>query len=143
MHSKSQQMTLWYGYFGLLPFFTLAILLAFRVLRPDILRVAFDTYSAILLAFMAGIYWPLAMQGQGAASPMRLMRASVLLTLWGWFALLLPDIFRALAFLAGFGVLFGIDRYVLEDLWSSGYLVMRGHLTIGVIASQLLVAIMG
>jgi len=140
---KSQQLALSYGYFGLIPWLVLSILLAFRELEIGFLRVAYDAYSAITLAFMAGIYWSLALQSQGPACPARLMRTSILLALWAWFALSLPDAFRALAFMLGFCVLYGIDRYVLEDLWSAGYLAMRGRLTLVVVATQLLVALTG
>ena len=142
-HPKSQQLALWYGYFGLIPLLALSVLLVIPVMDSSLLRAAYDSYSAIILAFMAGIYWSLALQGQGPACPARLMRASILLALWGWFALALPEVFRAMAFMLGFCVLYGIDRYVLEDLWSTAYLTMRGRLTLVVIATQVVVAVAG
>ncbi|OZG74471.1 hypothetical protein BTA51_05550 [Hahella sp. CCB-MM4] len=139
--SKIQKLSLWYGYFGLVPFVALSLVIAAGMFNSGEVRWLYDSYSALVLSFMAGIYWPMALKEHGPACPARLMRASILISLWAWFTLMLPPICRPLAFSAGFAVLFGIDRFVLEDLWSWDYLKMRLHLTIVVVASQFLVAL--
>ncbi|WP_026180433.1 DUF3429 domain-containing protein [Hahella ganghwensis] len=139
-YSKVQKLSLWYGYFGLIPFVGLSLVIAIGIFNTGQVRWLYDSYSALVLSFMAGVYWPMAMKEHGPACPARLMRASILMSLWAWFTLMIPEVCRPVAFSAGFAVLFGIDRFVLEDLWPWDYLKMRMHLTVVVIASQILVA---
>lgn len=139
----------WYGYLGLLPFIVLS---AFSLVEPGlgragdpsapatvgplVWRQAYDTYSAVILAFMAGIYWPLCLRGDSPAHGERLMSIAILIALLAWFALFLPPGLRALLFAGSFALLYLIDRFVLEDYWSAGYLQMRGHLTAVVVVTQ-------
>jgi len=138
-----QHTAMWYGYSGLIPFIALALLIITNVFSDNVCRVMFDHYSAIILSFMAGVYWPLAMREEGPVNPKRLMIASIGLALWGWMALMLPETLRALAFAAGFFFLFGIDRWVLDVIWSNLYLTMRSHLTAVVVSCQIVVALFG
>lgn len=139
----TQDLARWFGYSGLIPFILLTLLIVSGFSFADLARTLFDGYSAVILSFMAGIYWPVAIKEEGPANPRRLMSASICLALWSWLALLLPETAKALAFAVGFIFLYGIDRYVLGDIWTNMYLQMRSHLTIVVVGCQLSVAILG
>ena len=139
--NNTQRLARWYGYFGLIPFVLLTLVVVSGFSFADSARVIFDQYSAVILAFMAGIYWPIALREEGPVNPKRLMVASIGLALWSWVILVFPETFRALAFALGFLFLFGIDRWVLDVIWSNIYLAMRFHLTMVVITCQLLVAV--
>ncbi len=133
----------WYGYLGLLPFITLSALSLTTPGQESLWRSAFDSYSAVILAFMAGVYWPLSVRGDTTAHDIRLMSIAIGVALLGWFALALPDPFRPLCFSAGFLLLYLIDRFVITDYWPPEYLLMRGHLTLVVVTSQLLLVVGG
>lgn len=132
-----------YGYSGLIPFVGLSLWIATGIAQVELSRLLFDVYSAVILAFMAGIYWPLSLREEVPSCPSRLMSASIFLALLAWLALILPEIARALLLANGYALLYAIDRFVLSDIWSSSYLRMRAHLTAVVIASQLIVAVSG
>lgn len=140
---NTQDLAQWFGYSGLIPFVLLTLLIISGFGFADLARTLFNGYSAITLSFMAGIYWPVAIKEEGPANPRRLMSASICLALWSWLALLLPEPAKALAFAVGFIFLYGIDRYVLGDIWTNMYLLMRSHLTIVVVGCQLCVAVLG
>ncbi len=141
--TKIETLAQWYGYAGLMPFILLALVIVSGAGLTEPARVLFDAYSAIILSFMAGIYWPIALREEGPASPVRILSACVSLALWGWFALMFPEMLRAASFVVAFIILYGIDRYVLEDRWTTTYLRMRMHLTAVVVASQFLVMLLG
>jgi len=141
--NNTQRLAQWFGYLGLVPFVILALLIISGFSHVASVRPAFDQYSAVILAFMAGVYWPIALREEGPVNPRRLMVASICLALWSWLVLMLPETLRALAFAFGFLFLFGVDRWVLDVIWSNLYLKMRFHLTMVVVTCQLFVALFG
>jgi hypothetical protein len=140
---STHELAQWFGYSGLIPFVILTLVIMSGMGYADPARLLFDWYSAVILAFMAGVYWPLAIREEGPVNPKRLMSASIIIALWSWFALILPETGRAVAFAVGYIFLYGVDSYVLDDLWTTLYLLMRSHLTLVVVACQLAVALFG
>ena len=92
---------LWLGLAGALPFLALAaaLFLAAPDLRPVALQ-AIAAYGAVILSFLGGIHWGLALQA-GRPSWSRLGPA-VLPSLLGWAALLLAPVPGLLLLAAGF-----------------------------------------
>lgn len=128
-----------YGYVGCLPFVLLALVGTLVDGAPTFWRVAFDTYSAVILSFMAGVCWSVSLRPDSPVDTARLMAGCITLSLLAWVALALPPSLRTLAFITGFALLYGIDRFVLVDVWSPRYVQIRGHLTMMVLLSQGLV----
>lgn len=75
----------WLGYAGLIPFIGLTL---GKELSP-LTAVAFSTYSAIILSFLGGIHWGVALSKPQWSNPTRLCLC-MLPSLLGWMALLLP-----------------------------------------------------
>lgn len=128
------------GYAGLLPFlaFTLGGLL--DVYGDHAIRL-FVIYSALILSFLGGVHWGVAMQSEG--SPSRALKWSMV-----------PSIIGILLFFAGVWVspltmltvvalthLFWLNfekRHLAEQLW---YLELRNRLTFTVVALHVILII--
>lgn len=125
------------GFAGLVPFAaaSLAAMLP-GTLAPDLALRALLAYGAVILSFLGGIRWGLAMaEGDAGALPARL-GFSVLPSLLGWSALLLP-VAPGLALLAtGFAVMLWADRRVASaPAW---YPRLRLPLSLGAMGALLL-----
>jgi len=70
-------------------------------------------YAAIILSFLGGIYWGLALTREAG----RWFWISVLPSLWGWGALLLPHAIMPFVLAAGFVLTFAIDRAAARAGW--------------------------
>lgn len=130
-----------YGYMGLLPFALLCALSLGQPGNDGIWREAYDHYSAVILAFMGGIYWPICLRPGLPVNPGRLAGVSMVLALGAWLLLLLPPGLRELGFALLFCLIYLIDRFVLADYWPAAYLLMRGHLTAVVVFTQCLLLV--
>ena len=109
------------GYAGLIPF----VGLAFQF--EDTASVsAFMSYSAVILSFLGGIHWGVAMRDNTFASDARLA-ICMLPSLFAWLALLLPIELGLWVGLAAFLVWWAWDRTQIED---EGYRRLRTHLTV-------------
>ena len=126
----------WYGYLGLLPFLLLSSFTFVDVNHATLWRDAYISYSAVILAFMAGVYWPLGLRHDAPAHGHRLMAIAIAGALVAWIAVVLPPLLSALSFSSAFLLMFMIDRFVLADYWPSAYLQMRAHLTGVVVLTQ-------
>lgn len=128
------------GYAGLLPFlaFTLGGLL--DVYADHAIRL-FVIYSALILSFLGGVHWGLAMQGDG--SPTRALKWSMLPSIIGiilFFAGVWVSPLTMLTVLA-FTHLFWLNfekRHFSEQLW---YLELRNRLTFTVVALHVILII--
>lgn len=125
-----------YGYVGTLPFVLLALIGLLADGEPLLWRSAFDTYSALILSFMAGVCWSVCLRSDTPVDVSRLMAGCITVTLVAWIALAFPPALRALTYLVGFGVLYGIDRFVLGDVWPLRYVQIRRNLTLIVVTTQ-------
>ena len=80
----------WLGHLGLLPF-VLGALLVWLGLDPELhlfVAMALSAYAALILSFLGGIHWGLAMRH--SAPPAGLLLWGVVPTLLGWMAVLMP-----------------------------------------------------
>jgi len=86
-------------------------------------------YAAVILSFLGGIYWGLALTREAG----RWFWISVLPSLWGWAALLLPDAVVPFSLAAGFALMFVIDRAARQRGWVESWFP-RLRLGLGVTA---------
>ncbi len=132
----------WLGGLGAIPFLGLALArpLSDAALRPQ-LDFALLGYGAIILSFLGGIRWGLAII-QGSQTSHRLFRLlglSVTPSLVAWAALMMPNGPGWMTLVAGFVVMLAVDilaaRHGEAPSW---YPVLRWPLTGAAVASLLL-----
>ncbi|KKL01342.1 DUF3429 domain-containing protein [Rheinheimera mesophila] len=124
------------GYAGLVPFIGLTCL----QLWPQLMTfpasfTAFQSYSQIILAFMAGVLWPVLYQHSGKLFPLWV----VSFALAGWFSsLLLPK--QQLLVLAAAFIALRLFEYTQSSQldYSPAYNRLRNHLTTVVVLCHLL-----
>jgi len=132
----------WLGGLGAIPFLglALAVPLAHEALRPQ-LDFALLSYGAIILSFLGGIRWGLAIV-QGSQTSRRLFRLlglSVTPSLVAWAALVMPDEFGWMTLAAGFVVMLVVDIWAARSGEApSWYPMLRWPLTGAAVASLLL-----
>ena len=103
----------------------------------------FHIYSAGILAFMAGVYWPVAMQLENRCyplSPVVTLVISQVIFLVGGLALLLPLEWRAPVYPVAYIALCLIDVRWLYNYWPLWYRRLRVWLTAVVVLCQMAVA---
>ncbi|MFE8070966.1 DUF3429 domain-containing protein [Marinobacteraceae bacterium S3BR75-40.1] len=133
-----------FGLLGLIPFVSGAFAAWWW---PELLEWTtsyFLLYSAGILAFMAGVFWPLSMQLEACSYPISPM--SALLLSQGFFitagvGLLLPYTWAIVLYPVAYGVLWLADRGLLKGYWPKWYLRLRALLTAVAILSQALVGV--
>ena len=116
------------GYAGLLPFVAGALLV--WLVRPDVhpyVALALSGYAAVILSFLGGIHWGLAMRE--AAPPLPWLVWGVVPSLVAWLALLMP----ANAGLVVFGVAllacYAVDRRLYPKQGVTHWLTLRFRLS--------------
>ena len=119
----------WLGQLGLLPF-VLGALLVWLGLDPDLhlfVAGALSAYAALILSFLGGIHWGLAMRH--SAPPPGLLIWGVVPSLLAWLAVLMPP-FAGLA-LQGLmlGVCYAVDRRVYPTQGVAHWLTLRFRLS--------------
>lgn len=139
------QLMWWLGYGGLIPFFTLTILLLWPQQLPGLEWIAWDwvlaIYAAAVLTFIGAMHWAVTLSMQQQLNEQEfghLLLFSMIPTAIAWFAILLPfaitffvqGVLVALSYLA--------DKILLFPRLAPGYQQMRLHLT--VVVSMLLCA---
>ena len=124
------------GYAGLLPF----IGLTFLQLWPQLLAFtpsfsAFQSYSQIILAFMAGVLWPVLYQQSERFFPVWVVSFSLV----GWFSSLLLPAQQLLVLAAAFVALRLFEvRQKSQLTYSPAYTRLRNNLTTVVVICHLL-----
>lgn len=95
MKPEPLQKTAWYlTLFGFLPFAVLSIaMLVLGRAHPlfDVLTDAFRLYGAVILSFLGGIRWGLALNTQPASPPT--IAISIIPAIIGWLAMFVPPVF--------------------------------------------------
>lgn len=124
------------GYAGLLPFIGLTLLqLMPHTLALQVPFTAFQSYSQIILAFMAGVLWPALYQQPGRFFPLWV----VCFALTGWFSSLLAAPEQVLVLAAAFATLRVFEIWHHNQLaYSPAYGRLRTHLTTVVVTCHLL-----
>lgn len=131
----------WLGALGALPFVMLAV--SGTVLEPAGQRtalVALVAYGAVILSFLGGVHWGLAIAGFGppeaGTAMVRRLSFSVVPALVGWSALLLPMSTGFIVLASAFALLlifdFAASRFGEAPSW---YPQLRWPLTAVVVAS--------
>lgn len=127
------------GIAGLLPFLA-AILGLFTMPAQSALIISyFYLYSAGILAFMAGIYWPLAMQLENRCypiSPLVTMLLSQVFFITAGIGLLLPIAAQIVVYTAAYMALYVVDARWMKGYWPDWYLRLRLALTAVVLVCQ-------
>ncbi len=133
MAGSEQRTAQWLGYAGLLPFLGLALALAADIRLPGINpATALTTYAAIILSFLGGVSWGLAVAGAvpTAAERRDLFLASVLPALIGWAAVLLPFVTGIWILVLAFGGVYLHDRRVgARGRYPTWFMTLRRVLT--------------
>ncbi len=101
----------------------------------------FYLYSAGILAFMAGIYWPLSMQIEQRCYP--LSPLSTILVSQAFFVaagvgLLLPTLYQVVVYTTAYTALCVVDLRWMKSYWPAWYRRLRLQLTLVVVNCQLL-----
>ena len=127
------------GIAGLLPFLA-AIVGLFTVPEQSVVIVSyFYLYSAGILAFMAGIYWPLAMQLENRCypiSPLVTMLLSQVFFITAGIGLLLPIAAQIVVYTLAYVALYVVDARWMRGYWPDWYLKLRLAQTAVVLACQ-------
>ncbi len=135
----------WLTGLGVIPFLALAPLAAFTdPYVEDHATVALWVYGAVILSFIGGIRWGLAIApGRSASAPAlwQELTVSVAPSLLAWLALLMPAGMPPLALSVGFAVMLLADwRAARRGLAPAWYPRLRWPPTLAAIASLLLAA---
>ncbi|WP_166268742.1 DUF3429 domain-containing protein [Marinobacter caseinilyticus] len=131
------------GLLGLLPFILGA--LAVFIWPAHSLQIThyFYIYSAGILAFMAGVYWPIALQLENRCfplSPLTTMVISQLFFLTAGIGLLLPMHLQIIIYPIAYLALYVVDVRWMKLYWPAWYRQLRLILTGVAILSQAVVA---
>lgn len=121
------------GLAGAIPFVALTLALLFL---PPPLQLYADLglrgYGAVILSFLGGVHWGAAIHDRpdiGAVDPLRLV-ISVVPSLVGWAALLLPALYGYPLLALSFAALYAVDRLAVRDgLFPPWYAPLRLLLT--------------
>jgi hypothetical protein len=118
------------GYLGWAP---LPALLLLAWISPDrsaqFLRAAL-LYSAVILAFLGGIQWGLAMRSPSPRIRLRRLVASIVPSLWAFTALLLPAMATLTVLVTAFAVFLAYEGLERQDqVYPAWYLPLRIRLT--------------
>lgn len=95
---------------------------------PGGAAAALGAYGAVIVSFLGGIHWGLAMAGSGEPSALRLAWG-VVPSLIAWPALLLAPAWGLAALAAALVLCFMVDRRSYPALGLAGWLPLRGLLT--------------
>ncbi|MGC9457526.1 MAG: DUF3429 domain-containing protein [Halothiobacillaceae bacterium] len=101
------------GFAGLIPFVAPLLLLWWQGQWAAEAIFVQHAYAALILSFLGGIYWGVALARQSAGW----IWISVLPSLWAWPALVMPPVAAAWILAAGFALMFLIDRAARQRGW--------------------------
>ena len=138
------RLTFLVGVAGLVPFIGGIILLLATQYESAMVLYYFYLYSAGILAFMAGVYWPLAMQLDNRCyplSPLVTMLLSQLFFVSAGIGLLLPPVVQVILFTIAYLALYVVDAKWMKAYWPDWYLRLRLGLTAIVVVCQLIAGV--
>lgn len=134
------RLAIFVGVGGLIPFLAALVCLFSTDFDPARVLHFFYLYSAGILAFMAGIYWPLAMQLERdqtyPLSPIVTMLLSQLFFLSAGIGLLLPPVAQIPLYTLAYLGLYIVDARWMQAYWPAWYLKLRLWLTAVVLVCQ-------
>lgn len=130
------------GLAGLIPFVAGALSIWLITGHQPMIERLFYLYCAGILAFMAGIYWPISLQLNNCTYPISPPMALALsqgFFLVGGMVFLLPSLSRAMIYPLAYVLLYLVDLKLMPGYWPRWYLRMRGLLTLVAVLAQLVV----
>lgn len=128
------------GLAGLVPFIAGAAGLFLMPSMSVAILAWFYIYSAGILAFMAGVYWPIALQLENRTypqSPMVCMLLSQAFFITAGIGLLLQTSHQIVLYTVAYLLLYGVDARWMRHYWPSWYLKLRLGLTLTVVVCQI------
>ncbi|MEQ6885732.1 DUF3429 domain-containing protein [Salicola sp. Rm-C-2C1-2] len=132
-----------FGLAGLIPFLATLGVVVFSTHHDALGIQLFYLYSAGILAFLSGVYWPVSMQIGAHSyplSPIHAMFLSQVFFVSAGVTLLLGWHLQALIFPVLYILLFLTDWFAMPAYWPRWYLHLRLMLTTGVVACQVAAA---
>ena len=128
-----------YGVSGLIPFIAFGILLP---VWPEAwqhgLVYAFNSYSAMILAFLSGAVWGMTISGARPDKPNSGLTLGIVFSLVAVAALLMPMPYSFYLLIASFALLFLLEVVLMfKGIYPFWYTVMRAMLTAVVIVCHL------
>ncbi|WP_336367695.1 DUF3429 domain-containing protein [Marinobacter sp. C2H3] len=132
------------GIAGLIPFLLTTFGLWLMPERSDEILGYFYLYSAGILAFMAGVYWPIAMQLENRCyplSPLVTMVLSQVFFVAAGIGLLLPPLAQFILYGLAYLALYVVDVRWMRQYWPDWYRRIRLLLTSVVLLCQVAVGI--
>ena len=135
--NKHQDAITNYMYLGLLPFFAGALSPWIFSDYESIAVELFFIYSAIILAFLAGVVWASVLLKDEAHNT-RHLHMAITLSLFPLLAALLPDLYKIGLMFIGFLLLLFWEKLFLNHLYANWYQQMRHKITFIVVACHML-----
>lgn len=133
-----------FGVAGLIPFITaLSVMILSESMAPAATRI-FYLYSAGIIAFLSGVYWPVSMQIEQRSYPLSPLMAMILSQAYfvgAGLALFMPLSLQAPVFTTLFILLCLTDWLAMGAYWPRWYLSLRLALTTVVVACQVTAAV--
>jgi hypothetical protein len=127
-----------YMYLGILPFFICALGPWVFADYEARLTTVFLFYSSIILVFLAGTIWSLALFS-GIAYPNRHIHLAIIFSLWPFVAFFLTHMLASGLLLLGFLLLLFWEKCFINAIYPSWYQKLRHQITFIVVACHMLV----
>ena len=117
------------GYAGLIPLVVPVLVMWWQPEWAEPAVTAQHTYAALILSFLGGIYWGVALNHHSGSW----IWLSTLPSLWAWPALLMPPVAASVLLAAGFALMFLLDRAARRQGWIRAWFYQL-RLTLGTVA---------
>lgn len=127
-----------YMYLGILPFFICALGPWVFADHEARLTTVFLFYSSIILVFLAGVIWSIALFSD-MPHPSRHIHASIIFSLWPFAAFFLTPLLASGLLLLGFLLLLFWEKCFINTIYPSWYQKLRHQITFIVVACHMLV----
>jgi len=127
-----------YMYLGILPFFICALGPWVFADFEARLTTVFLFYSSIILVFLSGIIWSIALFS-GISHPSRHIHVAITFSLWPFAAFFLTPMLATGLLLAGFLLLLFWEKCFINTIYPSWYQKLRHQITFIVVACHMLV----
>ena len=136
-HNHHQELITNYMYLGLLPFMICAFGPWILVDYKTALTSLFFFYSAIILVFLAGTLWAIALF-TGIEHRRRHIHAAIIFSLWPLVCYFLTDLYAVALMLIGFLLLLFWEKCFINPTYRNWYQTLRHKITFIVVACHML-----